>query len=239
MNTNNTPNQDNGDNADTDNVRPAPTHIVVLLDRSGSMAPIANDVIGGFNQYLEEQQKDGSDARISIVLFDSQNPQETVMWGAPISEAIPLDRTTFVPRGGTPLLDATGLTIGRVMVDQQSRVAAGIQACDIVFVTVTDGEENQSHEFNLEQVRTLVNDRTADGWQFVYLSAGLDAYADAGRLGYSTGASQAWAHTGDSSRLMFHSLSKSTSNFRDKKRSGRRTATEDFFETGKDAEEDN
>lgn len=236
MNTHSTPNENNGTGG---NGRPAPTHIVVLLDRSGSMAPIANDVIGGFNQYLEEQQKDGSDARISIVLFDSQNPQETVMWGAPISEAIPLDRTTFVPRGGTPLLDATGLTIGRVMVDQQSRVAAGIQACDIVFVTVTDGEENQSHEFTLEQVRTLVNDRTADGWQFVYLSAGLDAYADAGRLGYSTGASQAWGHTGDSSRLMFHSLSKSTSNFRDKKRSGRHTATEDFFETGKDAEEDN
>ncbi|MFM8794395.1 MAG: vWA domain-containing protein [Acidimicrobiales bacterium] len=236
---NNTPHEDNtGNNPTAGNGPTAPTHIVVLLDRSGSMAPIANDVIGGFNQYLEEQQKDGSDARISIVLFDSQNPQETVMWGAPISEAIALDRTSFVPRGGTPLLDATGLTIGRVMVDQQSRVAAGIPACDIVFVTVTDGEENQSHEFNLEQVRTLVNERTAEGWQFVYLSAGLEAYADAGRLGYATGASQAWGRTADSSRLMFHSLSKSTSNFRDKKRTGRDTATEDFFETGKDAEED-
>ena len=75
-------NNQNNDNVISINGRtqPAPTHIVVLLDRSGSMAPIANDVIGGFNQYLEEQQKDGSDARISIVLFDSQNPQETVMW---------------------------------------------------------------------------------------------------------------------------------------------------------------
>ncbi|MGA1361863.1 MAG: vWA domain-containing protein [Ilumatobacteraceae bacterium] len=234
-------NNQNNDNVVSINGRtqPAPTHIVVLLDRSGSMAPIANDVIGGFNQYLEEQQKDGSDARISIVLFDSQNPQETVMWGAPISEAIPLDRNTFVPRGGTPLLDATGLTIGRVMVDQQARTAAGIQACDIVFVTVTDGEENQSHEFTLDQVRTLVNDRTADGWQFVYLSAGLDAYADAGQIGYAGGSSQSWKRSSTSSRAMFHSLSKGTSNFRDKKRSGTVASPEDFFETGKDAEEEN
>jgi Mg-chelatase subunit ChlD len=217
----------------------APTHIVVLLDRSGSMAPIANDVIGGFNGYLADQQRDGSDARISIVMFDSQNPQETVMWGAPISEAVALDRNTFQPRGGTPLLDATGLTIGRVMVDQASRTAAGVAACDIVFVTVTDGEENQSHEFTLEQIRNLVAERTADGWQFVYLSAGLEAYADAGRIGYATGSSQAWRRDGMNSRAMFHSLSKGTSNFRDKRRAGTFARPEDFFEKGKDAEEDN
>ena len=219
--------------------RPNGTHIVVLLDRSGSMSSIVNDVIGGFNTFLADQQANGPDARVSIILFDSQDPQEVVVWGAPITEAVALDRTSYVPRGGTPLLDATGLAIGRVMVDQGAREATGLRKDDVVFVTVTDGEENQSREYTLEKVRQLVADRTADGWQFVYLSAGLDAYADAGRLGYSTGASQAWAHTGDSSRLMFHSLSKSTSNFRDKKRSGRRTATEDFFETGKDAEEDN
>jgi Mg-chelatase subunit ChlD len=217
--------------------RPNGTHIVALLDRSGSMSSIVNDVIGGFNTFLADQQANGADARISIILFDSQDPQEVVVWGAPVTEAIALDRTSYVPRGGTPLLDATGLAIGRVMVDQGAREATGMRKDDIVFVTVTDGEENQSHEYTLEKVRQLVADRTADGWQFVFLSAGLDAYADAARFGYDQGSTSAWNATGRGSRAAMMSMSRATSNFRDKKRSGRDADAKDFFETGKDAEE--
>ena len=163
--------------------RPAGTHIVVLLDRSGSMSSIATDVIGGFNTFLQDQRSNGSDARMSVVLFDSQDPQETVVWGAPISETLPLTERTFVPRASTPLLDATGLTIGRTMVEQQARAATGLSAEDVIFVTITDGMENCSREFDLEKVRRLIADRTAEGWQFVFLSAGLDAYGDAQRFG--------------------------------------------------------
>lgn len=217
--------------------RPNGTHIVALLDRSGSMSSIVNDVIGGFNTFLADQQANGPDARVSIILFDSQDPQEVVVWGAPITEAVALDRTSYVPRGGTPLLDATGLAIGRVMVDQGAREATGMRKDDIVFVTVTDGEENQSREYTLEKVRQLVADRTADGWQFVFLSAGLDAYADAARFGYDQGSTSAWNATGRGSRAAMMSMSRATSNFRDKKRSGRDADAKDFFETGKDAEE--
>lgn len=213
------------------------THIVVLLDRSGSMASIVEDVIGGFNTFLRDQQSNGPDARMSMVLFDSQNAQDAVIWGAPIPEMVPLDHSTFVPRGGTPLLDATGLAIGRTMVDQQSRVAAGLPKDDIIFVTITDGEENQSREFTLEKIRTLVTERTAEGWQFVFLSAGLDAYLEAGRMGYSPGDTQAWRSDRANSKLMFDSLSRNTRNLRDKKRSGERTDSGDFFGDGKDAEE--
>lgn len=216
---------------------PNGTHIIVLLDRSGSMASIANDVIGGFNTFLADQQQNGPDARISIVLFDSQDPQETVVWGAPISEATPLDAGSYVPRGGTPLLDATGLTIGRVIVEQASREATGLAKNDIIFVTITDGEENQSTEYSLDRVRQLITERTADGWQFVYLSAGLDAYADAARLGYDQGATQAWRGDGVNANLMFSSMSKGTINRREKRRRGETAAPAEFFETGKDAEE--
>lgn len=217
--------------------RPNGTHIVALLDKSGSMSSIVNDVIGGFNTFLADQQANGPDARISIILFDTQDPQEVVIWGAPITEAVALDRTSYVPRGGTPLLDATGLAIGRVMVDQGAREATGMRTDDIVFVTVTDGEENQSHEYTLEKVRQLVADRTAEGWQFVFLSAGLDAYADATRFGYDQGSTSAWQATGRGSRAAMMSMSRATSNFRDKKRRGMDADSKDFFETGKDAEE--
>jgi hypothetical protein len=64
-----------------------PTHIYPLIDRSGSMSAIVGDVVGGFNQFLADQQRDGSDARITIVQFDSQDPQEVIMASAPIREA--------------------------------------------------------------------------------------------------------------------------------------------------------
>lgn len=214
------------------------THIVVLLDRSGSMASITDDVIGGFNTFLENQRADGTDARMSVVLFDTQNPQDTLVWGAPIAETTPLDAATYVPRGGTPLLDATGLTIGRTIVDQQARTAAGLAPDDIIFVTITDGQENESREFTLAKVRELIEARTAEGWQFVYLSAGLDAYRDAQNMGYDAGDTQAWRGDAANSKLMFESLSRSSSRIREMKRRGMHTSKGDFFVEGKDAEDD-
>lgn len=214
-----------------------PTHVALLLDRSGSMAPLVADVIGGVNQFLTEQRAQGNDVRVSIVQFDSNDPQEVKVWGAPISDVGSLTTADFQPRGGTPLLDATGLLIGRVKVDAQARVAAGLAEEDVVFVTVTDGEENQSREFTLDQVKALVDAQTAAGWTFVFLSAGLNAYADAAAMGYSTANSQSWERRGDNTRMAFNSVSKGMTNMREKKRRGMSTENAEFFETGKDAEE--
>ncbi len=202
------------------------------------MAPIANDVIGGFNTLIDEQIRNGADARMTIVQFDSQDPQDVTIWGAPLPEITHLDSQTFVPRGGTPLLDATGLLIGRTMVDQSARIAAGLQAEDIIFVTITDGEENQSREFNLAQIRELVEKRTQDGWAFIYLSAGIDAYADAAQMGIHSGDTQQWKRDGKNARLAFSSTSDAVSNMREKKRRMEDTVRGTAFETGKHAEED-
>ncbi len=202
------------------------------------MAPIANDVIGGFNTFIDEQIRNGADARMTIVQFDSQDPQDVTIWGAPLPEITHLDSQSFVPRGGTPLLDATGLLIGRTMVDQSARIAAGLQAEDIIFVTITDGEENQSREFNLAQIRELVEKRTEEGWAFIYLSAGIDAYADAAQMGIHSGDTQQWKRDGKNARLAFSSTSEAISNMREKKRRMEDTARGTAFETGKHAEED-
>ena len=175
---------------------------------------------------------------MSIVQFDSQDPQDVTVWGAPLPEITHLDSESFVPRGSTPLLDATGLLIGRTMVDQAARVAAGLQAEDIIFVTITDGEENQSREFNLAQIRELVEKRTEEGWAFIYLSAGIDAYADAAQMGIHSGDTQQWKRDGKNARLAFSSTSDAVSNMREKKRRMESTARGTAFETGKHAEED-
>lgn len=213
------------------------THMYVLLDRSGSMASIANDVIGGYNTLLREQQADGADARVTLVQFDSQDPQEVVVAGAPIREMAPLDGNTFTPRGSTPLLDATGLLIGRARVEQQARVATGLAAEHVVFVTITDGEENCSREYDLERIRALVAECEAAGWTFVYISAALDAYGDALRFGVGQGNIQSFSADSDGTALAFASVSRNMRGFRDKKRRHMDTSADEFFED-KEAELD-
>ncbi|MCX6524746.1 MAG: hypothetical protein NTX58_08280, partial [Actinobacteria bacterium] len=104
-------------NSDTTSI--PEVHIYVLLDRSGSMQSIASDVVGGFNRLLADQQADGADARMTLVQFDSNDPQEVIADAIPIAEMVGLDASNFVPRGGTPLLDATG----RLMATATARVA--------------------------------------------------------------------------------------------------------------------
>ena len=90
-----------------------PSKIYVLLDRSGSMSPMVDDVLGGFNNLLAELNRDGSTATMTLVQFDSGDPLDVVADAVPVAEMRPLDRETYVPRGGTPLLDATGRLVNR------------------------------------------------------------------------------------------------------------------------------
>jgi len=214
------------------------THIFILLDRSGSMSSIANDVIGGFNHLINEQKKNGPDAKVTFVQFDSEDPQHVVVAGAPILEITNLTSETFVPRGGTPLLDATGLLIGRARVEAAAREATGLAKEDILFISITDGEENQSREYTLEQIKKLVKDCEKSGWTFVFLSAALDAYGDAGRIGLKQGNIQAFDGTARGTALAFQSLAMKTSEYREKKRKFLAAEDNDFFGSDKPAEDD-
>ena len=213
------------------------THMYILVDRSGSMESIATDVIGGFNTTISDQQANGPDAKLTVVQFDSQDPAGVMCAGIPILEMNRLDRSTYQPRGGTPLLDATGLLIGRIRVEQAARVANGLAEEDVVFITITDGQENQSREYNLPQITQLINECKAAGWTFVYMSADLNAYADAAAMGYEHGSTQRFAATGDGAGKAFTSMSRNMSNMRDKKRRMEEFDSREFFETGKDAED--
>ena len=213
-----------------------PTHIYVLLDRSGSMESIASDVVGGFNQFIKEQSAVGTNVRVTLVQFDSEDPQEVLAPAVPIAEITPLTLKTFRPRGSTPLLDATGRLIGRARLNQEVRATNKLETEDIIFVTVTDGEENASREFSLGRIQSLVADCEKEGWTFVFLSAALDAYGDAHRLGLKTGNIQGFDASGDGAGLAFASLSKNMTARRSKRASGAALMSEDFFED-KEAED--
>ncbi len=57
----------------------------------------------------------------------------------------------------------------------------------VLVVTITDGHENASEEFTHQALKKLVNQQQAEGWEFLYLSAALDAFADAQRMGIADG----------------------------------------------------
>ena len=182
-------------------------HIYILLDRSGSMAGIAADVIGGFNTFLDEQRAAGPDARITLVQFDSQDAHEVILNGAPIAEATHLNRSIFSPRGGTPLLDATARLIALADAAATARQNAGLPPEQVVFVSITDGGENSSTTHTLPQVRALIDERTKQGWLFVFLSAALDAYGEAGSLGVQRMNTRTFSHDSKGTGMAMASIS--------------------------------
>lgn len=160
------------------------THIAIVLDRSGSMDSIRDDVVGGFNAFLASQQAVAGEATLTLVRFDGQDPFEVVFDHAKLQTIRPLERGDFEPRGATPLLDAVGKTIlaTELWVARQSDAE---RPDSIVVVVITDGQENASSEFQLNRVRNLIKAKEALGWQFLFLSADLAAFAEAGDIGFS------------------------------------------------------
>ena len=138
-------------------------HIYFLLDRSGSMGPMADDVVGGFNGFLAAQQAEGHDAVMTLVQFDSQDPHEVLVNAQPIAEVRPLERARYQPRGGTPLYDAMGHLIADATIRAEKTAIDGGPAEEVLFVTFTDGEENRSTEYTQAQVFGLISKRQARG----------------------------------------------------------------------------
>lgn len=171
------------------------THISVVLDRTGSMEPIRDDVIGGFNALIEDQQRLEGTASLTLVQFDSEDPYEVIHHFALLEEVPRLTRETYVPRAATPLLDA----IGRCIIDLDlglSRMAPEERPENVVVVIITDGRENSSKEFRRDGIVKMVNDRQErSGWQFVFLSADLDAIEDAKSYGMQEAAIIAYDRT--------------------------------------------
>jgi len=213
-------------------------HLYVLLDRSGSMASMADDVIGGFNRLIADQQKEGPDALVTLVQFDSEDRHEVLADAVPVREMVPLDPSTFVPRGSTPLLDATALLLSRATARSERLASKELAAEELVVVSITDGHENSSREMTLAAVRRMIEARNAAGWTFVFLGAALDVYGEAGDLGYSPGSSQAWLADGEGAALAMASLSESTSKLRRKVRRREQIDRLEFFEGAKPAEAD-
>lgn len=146
------------------------TRLVFLLDRSGSMQTIKDDVAGGFAAFLDEQRAEEGAVTVDLSRFDSV--YETVYRDVPIDQVPPLD---LRPRGSTALLDAMGRLI--TSLDEEIAALAETERPDTVIVAImTDGRENASREWTRPAIKSLVEEQShRHGWQFLYMGADQDA----------------------------------------------------------------
>ena len=159
------------------------THIIFILDRSGSMWSVKEDTVGGFNALTKVHQEGDGKCTMSLVQFDHEI--ETVYSFADVTDAEPRTLENYHPRGSTALMDAIGMTIvseGEKLAAMEESTRPGL----VILAVLTDGRENASKEYNKEQISGMIAEQQSKyNWEVTYLSADPNAFADAQSYGFS------------------------------------------------------
>lgn len=214
------------------------THVAVVLDSSGSMASILDDTIGGFNVFLKGQKEAEGEATLTLVEFASRSFNGWGQGGAwvqpnsldfgkvdgvkvnvkydfmPIKAVPELSRKNYIPSGGTPLLD----TIAETIVRTGKALAAmpeSLRPEKVLFVIITDGEENESRVYNHQRVMEMIQHQSiVYKWEFMYLGANQDAIAVGATFGVSAARSMSYGTSKQEVHDTYHVLASKTMAFR-------------------------
>lgn len=188
------------------------TDITIILDRSGSMSSVQDDTIGGFNNFLAEQQKVEGEASLSLVQFDDQ--YEVVYVDKDINSADRLTEATFQPRGMTALFDAIGQTINSVG-QRLANLAEDERPNKVVFVILTDGFENASREFSASKISEMItHQRNNYKWEFMFIGANQDAVLSAKEIGIPAAAALTYAANAEGTEILFSRVASKVASYR-------------------------
>lgn len=184
------------------------TFVSFLLDETGSMQSIEDDTIGGFNAYLETLQKSGGEIVFSLVSFNSSVTRRRYV-AEPVRDVRSLTADDYEPKAMTPLIDATVKIIEATAEAVEKR---GDQP-NVVIVVQTDGRENVSVEHTSADLASLVKEKEAAGWQFVFLGADLDAFETARAAGMDLHPEVVIGHQRGKTREVFAALADNVSKY--------------------------
>lgn len=149
----------------------------IVLDETGSMSSCKEATISGFNEYIQTLKNDKKGKiLVSLTKFNSGNT-EVVYTDKPLSDVQNLTDKTYQPNNGTPLYDAIGKAIAALKNTKH----------EVLFVIITDGEENASVEYKLDGIKKMITEKEKGGWRFTYLGANQDAWQVGMSMGMHAG----------------------------------------------------
>ena len=188
------------------------TELVFILDRSGSMAGLESDTIGGFNSMIQKQKKEDGECFVSTVLFD--NESEVLHDRIKLDDVPEMTDDDYIVRGCTARIDAIGDAI-----DHIGNIYKYARPEDVpentMFVITTDGMENASHRYNSEEVKKMIERQKEEfGWEFLFIGANIDAVETAAR--YGIGSDRAVNYNSDSkgTEILYASVTNAVSRVR-------------------------
>ena len=185
------------------------TELVFILDRSGSMAGLEADTIGGFNSMIAKQKKEAGEALVSTILFS--NDSVVIHDRLPLSEVPPMTEKEYFTRGCTALLDAVGGAIHHI-----GNIHKYARREDVpektMFIITTDGYENASCRYDYERVRRMIErQKEKYGWEFLFLGANIDAVETARHFGIGADRAVNYHSDHEGTQLNYEVLSEAVS----------------------------
>lgn len=188
------------------------TELVFILDRSGSMAGLESDTIGGFNAMIEKQKKEDGECYISTVLFD--NVSEVLHDRVKLSDIKPMTDKEYTVRGCTALIDAIGSAIHHI-----GNIHKYARPEDVpehtMFIITTDGMENASQRYNSDEVKKMIErQKEKYGWEFLFIGANIDAVETAKRYGINEDRAVNYNADAKGTGILYESVACAVSNVR-------------------------
>lgn len=182
------------------------TELVFILDRSGSMAGLERDTIGGFNSMIKKQKQQEGRCYVSTVLFD--NVSKVLHDRVRLSEVPKMTGRDYTVRGCTALIDAIGGAIHHISNIHKYARPEDVPA-HTVFVITTDGQENASHRYSSDQVKEMIERQKEEhGWEFLFIGANIDAVETAARYGIDEDRAVNYCADGRGTQIIYDSVAR-------------------------------